>query len=81
MAYELMQTKHTDASQKYYSLDMIYFFTGELPYGVRVNVALLSDATSPHSVTGQSYHNVKACLLYTSPSPRDRQKSRMPSSA
>ena len=26
---------------------------------------------------GQHY----ACLLYTSPSPRDRQKSRMPSSA
>ena len=25
--------------------------------------------------------NVKTCLLYTSPSPRDRQKSRMPSSA
>ena len=24
---------------------------------------------------------VYACLLYTSPSPRDRQKSRMPSSA
>ena len=24
---------------------------------------------------------VLACLLYTSPSPRDRQKSRMPSSA
>ena len=23
----------------------------------------------------------KTCLLYTSPSPRDRQKSRMPSSA
>ena len=23
----------------------------------------------------------KGCLLYTSPSPRDRQKSRMPSSA
>ena len=26
-------------------------------------------------------HGFKACLLYTSPSPRDRQKSRMPSSA
>ena len=26
-------------------------------------------------------HFTKACLLYTSPSPRDRQKSRMPSSA
>ena len=24
---------------------------------------------------------VKTCLLYTSPSPRDRQKTRMPSSA
>ena len=31
------------------------------------------------------FHNTEewwlACLLYTSPSPRDRQKSRMPSSA
>ena len=26
-------------------------------------------------------HRVDICLLYTSPSPRDRQKSRMPSSA
>ena len=25
--------------------------------------------------------NINSCLLYTSPSPRDRQKSRMPSSA
>ena len=25
--------------------------------------------------------NIHSCLLYTSPSPRDRQKSRMPSSA
>ena len=28
-----------------------------------------------------SLGNVENCLLYTSPSPRDRQKSRMPSSA
>ena len=27
------------------------------------------------------YTYVNGCLLYTSPSPRDRQKSRMPSSA
>ena len=27
------------------------------------------------------YEFGEACLLYTSPSPRDRQKSRMPSSA
>ena len=29
----------------------------------------------------RSTGETKACLLYTSPSPRDRQKSRMPSSA
>ena len=29
----------------------------------------------------EKYTNFKCCLLYTSPSPRDRQKSRMPSSA
>ena len=34
------------------------------------------DATDP--VLGRTH---KACLLYTSPSPRDRQKSRMPASA
>ena len=28
-----------------------------------------------------TYTTFQACLLYTSPSPRDRQKSRMPSSA
>ena len=28
-----------------------------------------------------AFSKIKACLLYTSPSPRDRQKSRMPSSA
>ena len=31
--------------------------------------------------SGAAYHIFENCLLYTSPSPRDRQKSRMPSSA
>ena len=30
---------------------------------------------------GLSNEQIQHCLLYTSPSPRDRQKSRMPSSA
>ena len=30
---------------------------------------------------GGAKHHYRVCLLYTSPSPRDRQKSRMPSSA
>ena len=36
-------------------------------------------------IRGRSYRDalimLEFCLLYTSPSPRDRQKSRMPSSA
>ena len=38
----------------------------------RLDGELLSDS---------EFEQVKNCLLYTSPSPRDRQKSRMPSSA
>ena len=33
------------------------------------------------SQRGINLDGIKICLLYTSPSPRDRQKSRMPSSA
>ena len=42
----------------------------------RVTLAHYQDGTGQCSVSCQS-----PCLLYTSPSPRDRQKSRMPSSA
>ena len=34
-----------------------------------------------HFVSRHDLEWCKGCLLYTSPSPRDRQKSRMPSSA
>jgi hypothetical protein len=37
--------------------------------------------TDVWTVAGKVIHNTWTCLLYTSPSPRDRQKSRMPSSA
>ena len=33
------------------------------------------------AISCASCHQVKSCLLYTSPSPRDRTRSRMPSSA
>ena len=33
------------------------------------------------AAVGTKLDRLNACLLYTSPSPRDRQKSRMPSSA
>ena len=42
--------------------------------GVDINVIL-------NSWSSGETPSVSSCLLYTSPSPRDRQKSRMPSSA
>ena len=45
---------------------------------------LLAALSGDHELSGGDVrigeHSI-ACLLYTSPSPRDRQKSRMPSSA
>ena len=39
------------------------------------------DAPVMHACAHDSHVAILICLLYTSPSPRDRQKSRMPSSA
>ena len=49
--------------------------------------AVRSITTAPQGFEGEgfpvrrAFAGVDICLLYTSPSPRDRQKSRMPSSA
>ena len=40
-----------------------------------------TNATSGFAALVTNPKHISACLLYTSPSPRDRQKSRMPSSA
>ena len=45
--------------------------------GTRLHRKIGDERTALAIATWES----KACLLYTSPSPRDRQKSRMPSSA
>ena len=46
-------------------------------------LVLVAQAEPPASVRAVVVvpAGLTACLLYTSPSPRDRQKSRMPSSA
>ena len=49
----------------------------EAKEGVSVQRETITYAT----ITLQNYFRMYSCLLYTSPSPRDRQKSRMPSSA
>ena len=54
-------------------------------YGDCESVALVGTATrsrrSHVEVLAEMLEEFQNCLLYTSPSPRDRQKSRMPSSA
>ena len=52
---------------------------GVSPATIRNEMALLEEEgliTAPHTSAGRI-----PCLLYTSPSPRDRTRSRMPSSA
>ena len=53
---------------------------GHDPNSLEVANALYASAVSA-TVPVSSCEIAEACLLYTSPSPRDRQKSRMPSSA
>ena len=42
---------------------------------------LSEDYVTPESDTYESIESLDDCLLYTSPSPRDMRRSRMPSSA
>ena len=52
--------------------------TRAAPYNAEARPETAIEAGKLRSVLGIQ---VRTCLLYTSPSPRDRQKSRMPSSA
>ena len=63
---------------------------GQLVLGLTRPAADLSRGTDPEEIVCMAalvglqsieYRKLYPCLLYTSPSPRDRQKSRMPSSA
>ncbi len=49
LAYELMQHLHVDASRKYYSLDDVYYFTGQQSHNVQ--------AIQDHSLSKQTTHN------------------------
>ena len=61
------------------------FFDIETEMGDALTVEYIQNA--PKKVTSIAWYDKQVdewgifCLLYTSPSPRDRQKSRMPSSA
>ena len=75
-----MQSRTGNASDKlviynwgdYIDPDLLTKFTKET--GIKVQYETFDSNEA-------MYTKIKHCLLYTSPSPRDRQKSRMPSSA
>ena len=48
---------------------------------VPVTPEQISNAAIAAAKAGASVAHIHVCLLYTSPSPRDRQKSRMPACA
>ena len=74
--------------------DRLYIGTGTESGGVAPSVNVIGGkyftdlldhahgtTTASSALITDGNSHVSACLLYTSPSPRDRQKSRMPSSA
>ena len=54
--------------------------TSEVPSG-RVNFRLTNKGTVRNEFEILAPDKLRICLLYTSPSPRDKRQSRMPSSA
>ena len=59
-------------------------FSSTISGSVDGNAATATKLSTARDIAGNSFDgsaDITICLLYTSPSPRDRQKSRMPSSA
>ena len=46
-----------------------------------INEGIVFKVSDDHKVQTELFDDIGVCLLYTSPSPRDHQPSRMPSSA
>ena len=68
-----------DALAPHYSRETLEFHHGKHHNAYVVNLNNLQKGTEFESKTLEEI--IKTCLLYTSPSPRDRTRSRMPSSA
>ena len=79
--YGLIQPTRTESGHRLYSMtdiERVRSILGWIERGVAVSkVGKILAKTEPLKVLAQ----VIPCLLYTSPSPRDRTRSRMPSSA
>ena len=68
--------------ENFNDLDSFDLICAPLPWTLVTPKALLVNKKAEIFDHPQTHYQlIKSCLLYTSPSPRDRQKSRMPSSA
>ena len=74
---KVAQLKIGDTFHPYKGNDFIVEITSISPYGTSNDSLIIGHDKDQ----GCPIVMDKVCLLYTSPSPRDRQKSRMPSSA
>ena len=52
-----------------------------ISFVLMLSVSGCSDAPPEEDTVSETVIDIQTCLLYTSPSPRDRTRSRMPSSA
>ena len=74
----LSHTKIEDAKK---IIDLVRSKEKKLGRPVAIMLDLQGQKIRIKGLSNKPYITLKSCLLYTSPSPRDRQKSRMPSSA
>ena len=88
MQFSNLDTLRTRGTRKWtqFDDDVIPMFVAEsdFPTAPEVKQAIIDACEREmfgYTPAPHAHHLGKACLLYTSPSPRDRQKSRMPSSA
>ena len=73
--YKALSTRQYSKEKKRLQVELLKLEEWVIKNNKRVGIVLEGrDAAGKGST-------IKRCLLYTSPSPRDRQKSRMPSSA
>ena len=60
---------------------MFFYLLAQFKAGSKIMTTLLQEVAVYQAAVNAVGNAIEGCLLYTSPSPRDRQKSRMPSSA
>ena len=73
------QNLDNDLSQGVVAKGTMVFLRGQVSQDLETRESL--HPADAGAQTAKTMANIKICLLYTSPSPRDRTRSRMPSSA